>query len=825
MVTVKRQPRAWIEPDPGEPEIPEWLPELVNGSPLAAQLLLKRSIKTVEEARAFLSWQFYKPSDPMDLPGMDTAASLVLNAVDTGKKICVWGDFDMDGQTSTTILVSCLKELGADVTHHIPLRAPLEDENPVDTRPVYGHGVHSAKLAELKQAGVEFLLTCDTGITAVDAVEWAVENGMEVVITDHHELPETLPAAGAIVNPRLLPEDHPLYPLPGCGAAWMLASELLRRRGKTSFADTLLDLAALGIVADVAELRGESRYLLQRGLAQLQDTRRTGLLQLMEKAGVDRDSLDEEVIGFMIAPRLNALGRLGDANPVVDFFMTASNSGAAFFVETLEGLNQRRKLSSSTIYRSAVAILEKQPELENKPVIVLSQAGWQGGVVGIVASRLVERYGKPVILLNEGADGIARGSARSVPGINITAAIARHAELLKGFGGHPMAAGMSLPSENIGDFRQALCFTVDRMQVNGHARERLIDFDLPLSDATLSLARELGQLAPFGNGNPVPVFISRRHTLQEVSLLGPDGISVPVIPDRDGFFRLPRDTQGNITLPLKRNPEDTRSSYEHMILTVLDEEGVEYTIRRWNGADLPLPEGTFDLAYTLRSSTYKGKPQMLLEWVDSRPVSGTPSIAAGVQQLVVEDWRSQPRDSALLVAMSLPDAVLWDESAKPVRDRWHLTAAKTLVFGSVPPGSEEIRTAIDRVKPERVILLGGDLPEEDWQAFMRALMMELRPLLMPESAPVTIQELAGHLGQREPAIDLGLKYLAADGRLQVKPTGQHLCFSIPEEPAVDIRQKSILEVNLRMLLKETAAFRRSFITADAESLRSSFFDH
>ena len=349
---------------------------------------------------------------------------------------------------------------------------------------------------------------------------------------------------------------------------------------------SLLDLAALGIVADVAELRGEARYLLQRGLVTLRETRRVGLQQLYNIAGVDTASFSEETIGFALTPRLNALGRLGDANPIVDFFTTTSNSEAVIFANQLEALNNQRRLACDQVYRGAMAQIEANPALLNTSALVLASPGWPAGVIGIVASRLVERFHRPVILFNAPEEGNARGSARSIPGINITTAITELRDMLLGFGGHPMAAGMSLPSNRIPDFRQALSYAIDR-QTEGLETEYLLKLDaiLPLDRVSLPTVQELELLAPYGNGNPSPVFMSANHRVVEVLPIG--------------------------------------TSQEHQIITVEDANGSSFKILRWHGADLPLPDGAFDLAYTPRASTYQGKKQLQFEWVDSRPAHST----------------------------------------------------------------------------------------------------------------------------------------------------------------------------------------------------------
>ncbi|MCX7671457.1 MAG: DHHA1 domain-containing protein, partial [Anaerolineae bacterium] len=410
--------------------------------------------------------------------------------------ICVWGDFDVDGQTATALLVSTLADLGAAVMYRIPLRAE-------------GHGLSPEGAAQAIAAGAQVILTCDTGSAAHAAVASARSQGVDCIITDHHDPPATWPGAYAIVNPKLLLTNadrevageaaSPLVSLPGVGVAYKLAEELYARAGRPQAAAALLDLVALGIVADLAEVRGETRALLQRGLVVLRRTPRLGLQALMETAGLDPAHVGEEHIGYVIAPRLNALGRLADANPAVEFltlgilselsyvaggmgFWKPSQPGGAPLSERaltrarilaadLEALNGRRKLLCDQVYAAAEAQLRRHPELAAAAALVLAGPGWHPGVIGIVASRLVERYGKPTVLLSlppNPAGEPARGSARSIPGINITAAIAAHAHLLLGFGGHPMAAGLSLPAERIADFRRALARTVEQMSARAN---------------------------------------------------------------------------------------------------------------------------------------------------------------------------------------------------------------------------------------------------------------------------------------------------------------------------------------------------------------------
>ncbi len=408
--------------------IPDDLAQAVGGHPLLAASLLRRGIHTVAAAQRFLDPAAYTPADPFDLPDMEAAVGRVRQAIEGGETILIWGDFDVDGQTSTALLVQALRDLGATVNYHIPNRFRE------------GHGIHLETLKSLL-SGVGLLLTCDTGVAAHEAVEYAQSHFVDVVVTDHHSLPEALPQAYAVVNPMRLPEGHPMRELPGVGTAYQLIRALYGPRPS----EHLLDLVAVGIVADVMVLVDDTRYWLQRGLEILRQAERPGLRALMQRAEVDPALVTEQDIGFSIAPRLNALGRLADANPAVELLTTDDPALIAEHVSALEGLNQERRHLTRQVEAAAQAQIASDPALLKYAVLVLSHADWHSGVVGIVASRLVEEYQRPVVLLSV-AEGVASGSARSVAGCNIVQAIATQAHLLEFLwrscnGGGPAAAG------------------------------------------------------------------------------------------------------------------------------------------------------------------------------------------------------------------------------------------------------------------------------------------------------------------------------------------------------------------------------------------------
>ncbi|MDO9128665.1 MAG: single-stranded-DNA-specific exonuclease RecJ, partial [Anaerolineales bacterium] len=463
------------------------------------------------------------------------------------------------------------------------------------------HGVNIPSLPEIIDPGAKLILTCDTGITAHQAVDYARSRGVDVVITDHHDLPVSMPQAAAIVNPKFLPVEHPLASLSGAGVAYKLAEALLES-GESGMGDShsllvtrhsLLDLAAMGLVADLAILRADARYLVQKGLHVLRFTQRLGLKVMMEIAELTPAHISEEHIGFTLAPRLNALGRLSDANPAVELLTTHDLARARVLATQLEGLNAQRQLLTRQVTLAAEAQLRADPALLAQPIIVLSHPSWPGGVIGIAASHLVDRYHRPVILFSAPANEPARGSARSIEGINITDAIAAQRDMLLNYGGHPMAAGLSLEAEKLPAFRKAISKKVAGMTGEVEIEPTLeIDgwLDLPALDMTLSESIE--QLAPFGSGNEKLILATHNLRLKSAAEIG-------------------------------RNKE-------HLKLTVEDEHGNAQTVLWWNGGGEELPDlisragGRFDLAYTLRASDWRGTRQVTLEFVDLRLIEEKP---------------------------------------------------------------------------------------------------------------------------------------------------------------------------------------------------------
>jgi single-stranded-DNA-specific exonuclease len=471
--------------------------ELGLSEPVAVTLV-RRGYRTPEQARAFLSAD--ETHSPFAFDGMADVCGLVRAAIEAGRQITVHGDFDVDGVCATALTVSTLRELGAECDWFIPSR--IED----------GYGVSAENVRRLAERGTELLLTVDCGITSVEEVALARELGMEVVVTDHHQPVDQLPDC-LILHPQV--SGYPFEGLCGTAVAWKLCCGLREAASagptsKVGPADAAsetaadLDLVALATVADVVPLVGENRALVRQGLAEIRRAQRPGIRALLEVSKCDPERLDESDLGFRLAPRINAAGRLYRADAGVELFLTEDPERAKAIAEELSRANSERRATEREVDTTAEAARRALPEdLQEARGFVVAGEGWHPGVVGIVASRLVERHRRPVVVISLDEDGNGRGSGRSIPGFDLLAALQACAEHLDGFGGHKAAAGLQIKAENVEAFQRAFA---------AHANEVLSEDDLLRTEKVdaivggvglgLELAEELKQLAPFGMGNP-----------------------------------------------------------------------------------------------------------------------------------------------------------------------------------------------------------------------------------------------------------------------------------------------------------------------------------
>ncbi len=452
---------------------------------VTATVLVRRGYGEPEDARRFLEGAL-PGHDPFALGDMRAAVETVVAAVEAGARICVHGDYDADGICATALAVLLLQELGADVTWHLPSRF---DE---------GYGLAADTLTRLAEEGFDLVITVDCGITAVAEVEHAHALGLEVVVTDHHRPAESFPAC-PVVAP--LKGGYPFTGLCGTAVVWKLAQALLGE--EHPFCERHLDLVALATVADIVPLVDESRALALRGLRRLAQTQKPGLRALMRVAGVDPAAIDEAAIGFRLAPRINASGRLCRPKAALELLLTEDADDATRLAEELEGLNRERQAVEERILREAIDEVESWPESRRRRRgYVVAGEGWHEGVIGIVASRLVERYNRPVVLV-AGTDGDWKGSGRSVPAYDLHGGLASCAPLLQRFGGHRAAAGLSIDPAQLEAFAAAFAADADAaLSEEELVRVTRVDAIVPAEKLTLELCAELGRLAPFGLGNP-----------------------------------------------------------------------------------------------------------------------------------------------------------------------------------------------------------------------------------------------------------------------------------------------------------------------------------
>lgn len=475
--------------------------------PLAALVLCARGMDTPAAARAFLTAGEAPLSDPFLMKDMDRGAARLQKALDRGERIAVFGDYDVDGITATCLLTGFLRSRGAEVIPYIPDRL------------AEGYGLNLEALDRLAEGGVSLVVTVDCGITALEEVQHAGSLGMDVIITDHHECKETLPAAVAVVNPRRPDCPGPVPCLAGVGVALKLALALCPEEERENVLEDYSDLAAVGTVADVMRLTGENRTLVVRGLQAMEHFKRPGLWAMMQEAGVESPCTSTE-IGFLLAPRINAAGRMGRVPVAVELLLTREEDRARDLARELCGLNRERQAIEADIYEECVGALEREgpaPRLS----IVLAGENWHQGVVGIVASRLAERYACPVFMICL-QNGRGKGSARAFGGFHLFHALESCADLLEGFGGHAQAAGFTIREENIGAFHLRMDGLVGAM-TGGEQMESVLEVDAVLSDASLLNAEEVGGLSvlePCGEGTPRPVFALSRCMVTGVTEIG-----------------------------------------------------------------------------------------------------------------------------------------------------------------------------------------------------------------------------------------------------------------------------------------------------------------
>jgi single-stranded-DNA-specific exonuclease len=762
-------------------DIPQSLKSGFTASDFMLEALARRGISTPAAARAFLDFHQYSPASPDAFADISKSVERIMSAVKNREVVGIWGDFDVDGQTSTALLVKTMQILGADLRYHIPIRSRES------------HGINLPALKEFLTPAMKVVISCDTGISAHEAADFLKSQQVDLIITDHHSLPDILPEAFSVINPHLLPPEHVFSSLAGVGVAYVLSEALLNASGNAEEAGNLHDLVALGCIADMASLTSETRYFVQSGLDRMRSVPRPFLSRMAGMLDLPLDRINEEHVSFSIAPRMNAVGRLDDANPMVEMLLAKDEAVIRPILDRMEALNANRRVLVNQVFEGCRAQLENNPTLLDQPLVILTHPEWPAGVVGIAAGRMAELIHRPVILMTAGADGILRGSARSVEGIDITAALASNQQLLAGFGGHPMAAGMSLPVENLPEFRlrmqQSVAKQAEAYQV---VPELQLEGELPLDKVDFDLLDDLDRLSPFGIGNPAPVFSASHLTISNVATLG--------------------------------------KSSEHRKVTVIDSSGNPFEILWWQGADLPIPEGSLDLAYTAHLNLYKGSTKIQFEWVDARPSEKIEITLSGKSRpsLLFHDRRGVTSvDAALLSELSQTGAQIWCEGIQaPLEsavDRLHLRKNPELIILTIPPSISILQAAIGRVKPSAVTFMAIPPAVQSLKELLQVVGKMLKAAASSENRSVHLPSAAAQLAVTEEWIKTGIQWFAARGDLHAEAVGTNI-LRITLGGMTDPAKMSHLELQLKKQFEEMAAFRRYYLSSSLSDLAGQRLD-
>jgi single-stranded-DNA-specific exonuclease len=481
------------------------LVEKINVSPLVASLLVNRGLENPDEARAFLFSENQEFHDPFLIKDMNLAVQRVQQAIANEEPILIFGDYDCDGVTSTTVMMKTLQELGANVQFYIPNRF------------TEGYGPNEGAFRHAHDIGIKLIITVDTGIAALSSALVAKELGIDLIITDHHEPGPELPEAFAIIHPKLAGSVYPFSELAGVGVAFKFAHALLGR-----VPEHLLQFVAIGTVADLVPLKGENRLIVQKGLRFLRSTQNVGLKSLFKSANVEQAQINEESIGFSIAPRINAVGRLESAEPAVDLLLEEDAGQAEMLAEEIEQLNSDRKKLVNSITEEAMKMVEEQFPVSENQCIVIGKENWNAGVIGIVASRLVEKYYRPTIVLSyDHENGLAKGSARSIEGFDLFINLSTCRDILPHFGGHTMAAGMTLNINDVDELRNRM----NRLASELLKEEDLtpityIDTEVRIDEIDLDVIEEMNRLSPYGVDNPKPKVLIKDAPIANIRKIG-----------------------------------------------------------------------------------------------------------------------------------------------------------------------------------------------------------------------------------------------------------------------------------------------------------------
>jgi single-stranded-DNA-specific exonuclease len=736
------------------------------GSPKLACLAQKRGLDTKTKLIEFVEPNQYSPLELRDFPQIMEIVDFILKHIQKGSRILIYGDYDVDGITSTSILVGALSRLSDQIRYHIPDRFKE------------GYGLNQEVLASY-QGEIDLVISCDCGISNYDEVKFAREAGMDFVVTDHHDLPEELPPANYVISPRLLPEDHQGYWLPGAGMAYFLIKAIFAESGKMGEESDFLDLLLLAIIADVVPLKGENRYLFKTGLKKLKHTERIGLKALYNELKINPLEINEKTLGFQIGPLLNSAGRIDSAEKGLKLLLAENKNQAAGLAAELKQINQHRKEISQKIYQE----LEKELDPQQRQAVVSYDSDWHQGVIGIAAGRITENYQVPAVLMtsNQQSDLIT-GSARSIEGININNLIARCTDLLEKHGGHAAAAGFSLKKDRLEKFKLRLQRLIDQeLDKIDSELEVETDLNLKMSDITEEFYQGLRLFAPFGEGNPEPLFYLESDILSSREI----------------------------------------SAGRHKRL-VLGSAEKKITALWWWAGEI---ENNYrqQSVCRLTENIYRGNRSLQLEIKALAPLQEkSKEIESKMKEkkkLKILDWRQK---QASQLEAGAENTVYFAEGLEeydlyPLINRSYYREAEKLVLLTIPPSLAVLKEIILLTGAEKLILVNNEIQVLSINNFINSLLSLIKYSLQQENGVFNIEQAALALGTEAITIKRGLEFLQAQAVISFEYISyQELLISRGGNK--DQGKANLSKRNLAKLLKESSAFRRFINNKKAESI-------
>jgi single-stranded-DNA-specific exonuclease len=744
--------------------------ELVDylGNKELARLAEKRGLKSKDKLIPFIDPDQYSPIELRDFPKIMEIANFILEHLKKNSRILIYGDYDVDGISSTSILVGALSQLSSQISYHIPDRFKE------------GYGLNKEVLASY-QDEIDLVISCDCGISNYEEVEFAKKLGMDFVVTDHHDLPERLPPADYVISPRLLPEDHQGYWLPGAGMAYFLIKAVFENSGKKGEEKEFLDLLLLAIIADVVPLKGENRYLFKTGLKELKNTKRIGLKALYNELEINPLQINEKTLGFQIGPLLNSAGRIDSAEKGLKLLLAEDKSKAAGLAAELKQINQHRKEISQKIYLE----IDKEVKPQQRQAVVSYNSDWHQGVIGIAAGRITENYQVPAVLMTSNQQSeLITGSARSIEGININQVIAECSDLLEKHGGHAAAAGFSLKKDRLEKFKLRLQRLINQeLEKIDSELELETDLNLELAEITEEFYQGLRLFAPFGEANPEPLFYLESEVLSSREISG--------------------------------------GRHKRLILGT---ETAKITALWWWAGDL---ENNYrqQCACRLTENIYRGSRSLQLEIKALKALKGKTeelkSESSDNRKLKVLDWRQKNiseleagADNTVYFAEGLREYNLY-----PVINRNYFRKSKNLVLISIPPSLALLKEVLLLTGAEHLILVNSREYSQSINNYIKNLLSLIKYSLNKKNGIFNIEEAALALEVEEIAVKRGLEFLQAEAVISFEYISyQELLISRGGNK--DRGKSNLSSRSLKKILRESSAFRRFIKNKKSEKIEA-----